>query len=115
MFEELEKPGTIPEMTADIRKNWARCYWSEDSLRRDGGIPHPNAISTKELADHLDKAYAGTMSNIEGCLDEVMDMIEMWRTNGDMPHWQYSQIWDVVNNALSVVVAKVKKQKEGEK
>lgn len=39
---------------------------------------------------------------MEQALNEVIEKIEKWRTDGDMEHWQYSQLFDIVDNALAM-------------
>lgn len=34
-------------------------------------------------------------------LSEILELIDKWRTDGVMEHWQYSQLFDVADNALS--------------
>ena len=34
-------------------------------------------------------------------LSEILDLIDKWRTDGVMEHWQYSQLFDVADNALA--------------
>ena len=33
-------------------------------------------------------------------LSEILDLIDKWRTDGVMEHWQYSQLFDVADKAL---------------
>ena len=44
------------DIANDIRKLYAKTYWSEDSLTADGEIPKVKAISTSELADRIEAA-----------------------------------------------------------
>lgn len=43
------------------------------------------------------------MSNnkLREALSEILDLIDKWRTDGVMEHWQYSQLFDVADNALA--------------
>lgn len=34
-------------------------------------------------------------------LSEIIDLIDKWRNDGVMEHWQYSQLFDVADNALA--------------
>jgi hypothetical protein len=34
-------------------------------------------------------------------LSEILELIDKWRTDGVMEHWQYSQLFDIADNALS--------------
>lgn len=45
-----------------------------------------------------------TPVNNEACLnalEEILEKIDKWRTDNVMEHWQYSQIFDIVNWALA--------------
>lgn len=44
------------DIANDLRKLYAKTYWSEDSLTADGEIPKVKAISTSELADRIEAA-----------------------------------------------------------
>ena len=43
-------------------------------------------------------------TNEELCeaLSEILHLIDKWRTDGAMEHWQYSQLFDVADNALAL-------------
>jgi hypothetical protein len=34
-------------------------------------------------------------------LSGILELIDKWRTDGVMEHWQYSQLFDVADNALA--------------
>jgi hypothetical protein len=34
-------------------------------------------------------------------LEEILDLIDKWRTDRVMEHWQYSQLFDVADEALA--------------
>lgn len=34
-------------------------------------------------------------------LSEIIDLIDEWRNDGQMKHWQYSQLFDIADNAIS--------------
>ena len=34
-------------------------------------------------------------------LSEILDLIDKWRNDGVMEHWQYSQLFDVADKALA--------------
>lgn len=40
-------------------------------------------------------------SKAREALSEIIDLIDKWRTDGVMEHWQYSQLFDVADNALA--------------
>ena len=35
-------------------------------------------------------------------LEQVLDKIDDWRTDGMMEHWQYSQLFDIADTALAL-------------
>lgn len=39
-------------------------------------------------------------SKVREALSEIIDLIDKWRTDGVMEHWQYSQLFDIADNAL---------------
>jgi hypothetical protein len=40
-------------------------------------------------------------SNQRKALSEILELIDIWRTEGVMEHWQYSQLFDIADNAPS--------------
>ena len=40
-------------------------------------------------------------SELREALSEIIDLIDKWRNEGEMEHWQYSQLFDIADNALS--------------
>ena len=42
------------------------------------------------------------VEKMEQALDEIVEKIEKWRTDGDMEHWQYSQLFDIADEALAM-------------
>ena len=40
-------------------------------------------------------------SKAREALSEILDLIDKWRTDGVMEHWQYSQLFDVADSALA--------------
>lgn len=54
------------------------------------------------------RAYNGEVqtSNINSAvmreaIDEVMELIDEWRSDDSMPHWQYSRLFDICDAALA--------------
>ena len=43
----------------------------------------------------------GNVKAILDALNEIKDMIDEWRTNGEMEHWQYSKLFDIADAALA--------------
>ena len=149
---------TGKDIADEIRRDYAKSYWSETSLTRDGGIPKVKAIDSGELADRIENASKGCIgaeaikylqetfydvkkflaeltqcqvamsfgkriedaiailvkadkavassnpANNAACrsaLDEILEKIDKWRTDGLMEHWQYSQLFDIADNAIA--------------
>lgn len=40
-------------------------------------------------------------SKLREALSEIIDLIDKWRNDGVMEHWQYSQLFDIADNALA--------------
>ena len=43
----------------------------------------------------------GNAAAMRGALDEILETLNKWRSNNEMEHWQYSQLWDIANAALA--------------
>ena len=43
----------------------------------------------------------GNQMKMRDALDEIIEKIDKWRTDGLMEHWQYSQLFDIADAALS--------------
>lgn len=55
-----------------------------------------------EAARTAEKSSAvGNAAAMREALDDVLDKIDRWRTDGVMEHWQYSQLFDIADSALS--------------
>lgn len=61
----------------------------------------------KYFADKLEAAIAQTSQHnnntakLREALEETIDTINKWRTGGIMEHWQYSNLYDIADAALS--------------
>lgn len=42
-----------------------------------------------------------TNNRLRGALDDIIDKIDTWRSEGSMEHWQYSQLFDIADAALA--------------
>lgn len=47
------------------------------------------------------KAEHCNSAALREALEEVLDKIDAWRTDGSMEHWQYSQLFDICDAALA--------------
>lgn len=43
----------------------------------------------------------GNVKAMLDALNEIIDTIDEWRTNGEMEHWQYSKLFDIADAALA--------------
>ena len=43
---------------------------------------------------------ANNMKAMRDALEEILEKIDKWRTDGTMEHWQYSQLFDIADAAL---------------
>jgi len=42
-----------------------------------------------------------TNNKLREALDDIIDKIDTWRSEGSMEHWQYSQLFDIADAALA--------------
>ena len=69
---------TCKDLVKEIREEWARHYWCEDSLRPDGRPSRMKSISSKELADRIEAI--GNAGVLSGKVREVFeDLLYMAR------------------------------------
>ena len=40
-------------------------------------------------------------SELREALSEIIDLIDKWRNDGVMEQWQYQQLFDIADNAIS--------------
>jgi len=52
----MARRETLEDVERDIRKNYATCYWSEDSRTKSGGIPKEVVIEPEKLLERFKKA-----------------------------------------------------------
>lgn len=45
-----------------------------------------------------------TNNKLREALDDIIDKIDTWRSEGSMEHWQYSQLFDIADAALAAPV-----------
>lgn len=53
----------------------------------------------EEAADW--RKRTGNAAAMREALDEILNRIDTWRTDGSMDHWQYSQLFDIADAALA--------------
>lgn len=51
-----QKKETIESIERDIRKNYATCYWSEDSRTNSGEVPKEVVVEPAKLLERFEKA-----------------------------------------------------------
>lgn len=67
-----------------------------------GGILEIHDIANTALAefDRTQNAPANT-SAMQAALEDMLEKIDAWRTDGTMEHWQYSQLFNICDAALA--------------
>ncbi len=54
---------SLSDIVAEMRGEWAKCYYAEDSMRSDGEYPEGHEdIDTQALADRIEAAWKRQMS-----------------------------------------------------
>lgn len=46
----------------------------------------------------------GNIAAMREALDDIIDKIDTWRSDGTIEHWQYSQLFDIADAALAAPV-----------
>jgi hypothetical protein len=49
----------------------------------------------------LDCYQHGNSVKMSAALEAIIDTIDKWRADGSMEHWQYSNLFDIANDALA--------------
>ena len=44
----------------------------------------------------------GNQQKMREAVEEIIEKIDAWRTDGTMEHWQYSQLFDIADAALAL-------------
>ena len=47
------------------------------------------------------ETLAGNAAAMREALDDILELIDKWRTDNMMEHWQYSQLFDIADAALA--------------
>lgn len=55
----------------------------------------------KKLVKESTAPATDPVAAIEEDLSDILDKIDAWRTDGTMEHWQYSQLFDLADDALA--------------
>lgn len=63
-------------------------------LVKEGTAPDANQGAANQ-------GSADPVAAIEEDLSDILDKIDVWRTDGSMEHWQYSQLFDLADDALA--------------
>ena len=68
----------------------------DSALKRDCEVAvSENATTTKESLE------VGNAAKLREALDDIIELINKWRTDNVMEHWQYSQLFDIADAALA--------------
>ena len=52
----MQRRETLEAIERDIRKNYAKCYWSEDSRTKSGSVPKEVVVEPENLLERFKKA-----------------------------------------------------------
>ena len=52
----MARNETVDDIRKDVEQNYARCYWNEDSMTKDGGIPREHTIEPAKFLERVVKA-----------------------------------------------------------
>ena len=52
----MSRISPLDRIRRDIERNYATCYWSEDSLTRDGRIPRVKTIEPAKFLERIVRA-----------------------------------------------------------
>ena len=58
-------------------------------------------VDTSHGDSPMDTSAADNVQKMREALSDIIDKIDKWRTDGSMEHWQYSQLFDIADAALS--------------
>lgn len=103
---EQDRRETLAEIVAEI-------YRSVESMGDE--LPYTVSAGTvrkvaarivdatkREVASTTEKSSAvGNAAAMLKALEDVLEKIDRWRTDGVIEHWQYSQLFDIADSALS--------------
>lgn len=71
----------------------------------NGGTAFAKACgeTVNKIMDALkeERTSDGNMAAMREALEDVLEKIDRWRTDGVMEHWQYSQLFDIADSALA--------------
>ena len=83
----------LPSLADRLEAAWKR--ERESLLTKQGeNVNSGSAVYTGENK-------GGNSAAMREALDEILERIDTWRTDGSMEHWQYSQLFDIADAALS--------------
>lgn len=52
----MAKSSSLDRIRRDIERNYATCYWNEDSLTKDGRVPKEHTIEPAKFLERVVKA-----------------------------------------------------------
>lgn len=105
----LQKPGKnkkggvikkTPKLDQDWKAICEKCH-DGDILPDCEYFGEPNGCNSPIYGEHPKAKPVGNAAAMREALDDVLEKIDRWRTDGVMEHWQYSQLFDIAESALS--------------
>ena len=61
----------------------------------------PNGCNSPIYGEHPKTMPAGNAAAMREAVDAAIEKIDKWRSEGTMEHWQYSQLFDILDAALA--------------
>ena len=77
---------TVAEIVRKMRDEWALCYFSEGTKRKDGGYSHFCTIDTEEFSNSIEAAHRREIAKLEHWIKSAARWIkchDVYHTSGD--------------------------------
>ena len=104
-----ETHETIADIVTEMRKRAEEVYVGQDGYP-ESWKDQMDYGEIYELADRIEVAHKCELEAIiekssingnEAAFEAIIDKIDEWHANGEMEHWQYSELFDIADNALA--------------
>ena len=103
ILEEMRGMGNYQRYSVDHVRALANridAAWKRERAKVEADALEVGGIV--EAARTAEKSSAvGNAAAMREALKDVLEKIDRWRTDGVMEHWQYSQLFDIADSALS--------------
>lgn len=78
----------------------------EAALKHEKAAIEADALAVGGIVEAKRKSERGDYAKLCEALEDVLEKIDKWRTDGSMEHWQYSQLFDIADAALAATEQK---------